>query len=164
MTLGIGAGWNAAELRNHGVAFRDRWKVTRERVLAMRRIWSDEVADCLHGCPFIVVESNHDPQMLFDGPYPSFLKRRVSSRRGHLSNVQTRALLDRIADPVLDCVVLAHLSESNNTPELAHAAVAGALAGSDVRVVVAAPRAPSEAFEPRGQATFEGPPRQLCLF
>ncbi len=42
--IGIGAGWNAEELRNHGVAFADRWKVTRERVLAMREIWTHEEA------------------------------------------------------------------------------------------------------------------------
>ena len=46
--LGIGAGWNVEELANHGVAFADRWKVTRERVLAMRRIWTDEAAE-YHG-------------------------------------------------------------------------------------------------------------------
>ncbi len=43
--LGIGAGWNVEEMADHGVAFTDRWKVTRERVLAMRRIWSDEAAE-----------------------------------------------------------------------------------------------------------------------
>jgi len=46
--LGIGAGWNVEEMANHGVAFASRWKVTRERVLAMRRIWSEEVAE-FHG-------------------------------------------------------------------------------------------------------------------
>lgn len=126
--------------------------------------WSDEVADALHGCPFIVVEANHDPEMLFRGPYPPFLKRRVSSRRGHLSNGQARSLLDRIVDPALECVVLAHLSETNNTSELAHRSVADVLQGSNVRVVVARPRAASEVFEPTGRAVFEGPPRQLSLF
>ena len=46
--LGIGAGWNVEEMANHGIAFASRWKVTRERVLAMRRIWSDEAAE-FHG-------------------------------------------------------------------------------------------------------------------
>jgi probable F420-dependent oxidoreductase len=46
--LGIGAGWNGEEMANHGVRFEDRWKVTRERVLAMRRIWTDEAAE-FHG-------------------------------------------------------------------------------------------------------------------
>jgi probable F420-dependent oxidoreductase len=48
VVLGIGAGWNVEELAHHGVAFADRWKVARERVLAMRRIWSDEAAE-YHG-------------------------------------------------------------------------------------------------------------------
>ena len=48
VVLGIGAGWNVEEMANHGVAFATRWKVTRERVLAMRRIWSDESAE-YHG-------------------------------------------------------------------------------------------------------------------
>jgi probable F420-dependent oxidoreductase len=46
--LGIGAGWNVEEMANHGVAFNTRWKVTRERVLAMRRIWSEDAAE-FHG-------------------------------------------------------------------------------------------------------------------
>jgi probable F420-dependent oxidoreductase len=46
--FGIGAGWNAEEIADHGVAFKDRWKVTRERVLAMREIWTKEVAE-FHG-------------------------------------------------------------------------------------------------------------------
>jgi probable F420-dependent oxidoreductase len=46
--LGIGAGWNAEELRDHGVEHRDRWKITRERVLAMRQIWTNDVAE-FHG-------------------------------------------------------------------------------------------------------------------
>ena len=48
VVLGIGAGWNVEEMANHGVGFATRWKVTRERVLAMRRIWSDEAAE-FHG-------------------------------------------------------------------------------------------------------------------
>jgi alkanesulfonate monooxygenase SsuD/methylene tetrahydromethanopterin reductase-like flavin-dependent oxidoreductase (luciferase family) len=46
--FGIGAGWNAEEMADHGVAFKDRWKVTRERVLAMQEIWTKEVAE-FHG-------------------------------------------------------------------------------------------------------------------
>ena len=48
VVLGVGAGWNVEEMRNHGVAFVDRWKVLRERLLAMRRIWTDEAAE-FHG-------------------------------------------------------------------------------------------------------------------
>ncbi len=48
VVLGIGAGWNAEEMANHGVPFRDRWKILRERVLAMRRIWTEDEAE-FHG-------------------------------------------------------------------------------------------------------------------
>ena len=48
VVLGVGAGWNAEEMENHGIRFRDRWKVLRERVLAMKRIWSDDEAE-FHG-------------------------------------------------------------------------------------------------------------------
>jgi probable F420-dependent oxidoreductase len=45
VVLGVGAGWNAEELRDHGVEYRDRWKITRERVLAMREIWGNDLAE-----------------------------------------------------------------------------------------------------------------------
>jgi probable F420-dependent oxidoreductase len=48
--LGIGSGWNAEEMENHGVAFRDRWKVTRERVLAMKRLWTDARSEYHGAC------------------------------------------------------------------------------------------------------------------
>lgn len=72
------------------------------------------VIEALSGCRLLVVEANHDPEMLQDGPYPAHLKRRIASRRGHLSNAQTRDLLSRVAGPELEHVVLAHLSEKNN--------------------------------------------------
>lgn len=126
-------------------------------------VWTDEVVEALHGCPFVIVESNYDPEMLHHGPYPEFLKRRVASSRGHLANGQARALLARIADPVMECVVLAHLSEKNNTAALALRSANAVLAGGGVRVC-AAGRKGSELFEPGGTAVFGGPPRQLNLF
>ncbi len=126
--------------------------------------WNDEVAEALHGCPLVIVEANHDPVMLARGPYPAFLRRRVAGRTGHLSNRQARELLDRIADPTLQQVVLTHLSETNNDVDLAHREVTQGLVGSDVSVVVAVPRQPTQLFEPEGRAVFDGPPRQLALF
>lgn len=74
----------------------------------------------------IVIEANHDEEMLRTGPYPAYLKRRVRSRVGHLSNVECATLLDtalrRAAS--LPVVWLAHLSETNNRPELARRTVA----------------------------------------
>jgi phosphoribosyl 1,2-cyclic phosphodiesterase len=67
----------------------------------------------------IVLESNHDPDMLRDGPYPWELKQRVRGRLGHLSNTESSKVLQRIVSDELQAVVLAHMSETNNTPELA---------------------------------------------
>lgn len=67
----------------------------------------------------VVLESNHDPRMLRDGPYPWELKQRVKGRLGHLSNNDSAQVLERIVTDELKAVVLAHMSETNNTAELA---------------------------------------------
>ena len=77
------------------------------------------VKERLRGCQALILESNHDPQMLIDGPYPWDLKRRVRGRQGHLSNEDAALLLAELLHPGLSHVVLAHLSEVNNRPELA---------------------------------------------
>lgn len=72
----------------------------------------------------LICEANHDLKTLWNGPYPHFLKQRVSSDTGHLNNDQCAAFVSRIAEQGrLNRVVLAHLSEVNNTPDLARAAV-----------------------------------------
>jgi phosphoribosyl 1,2-cyclic phosphodiesterase len=84
----------------------------------------------------LVLECNHDEQMLRTGPYPSFLKARIGGARGHLSNDQAAALLRQLDCFRLQWVAAAHLSAQNNTKALACAAVAAALgcAGDDVAV------------------------------
>jgi phosphoribosyl 1,2-cyclic phosphodiesterase len=67
----------------------------------------------------LVLESNHDLQMLMDGPYDWNLKKRVKSEHGHLSNDQAVGLLSQVLHPGLKNLVLAHLSETNNRPDLA---------------------------------------------
>ena len=66
-----------------------------------------------------IIESNHDEIMLMDGPYPRFLKERVISDKGHLSNKTTAKYLKKIMGPNTKTIVLAHLSENNNTEEKA---------------------------------------------
>ncbi len=97
------------------------------------------LVDHLRGCQVVLLESNHDPEMLRLGPYPGFLKRRIGSARGHLSNAQTHALL-RALPVETHTVVLMHLSQTNNRPELAREAASDALGGKRVRLHVAAPR------------------------
>ena len=67
----------------------------------------------------LLLESNHDLEMLRDGPYPWSVKQRVLSRVGHLSNVSAAEFLQRDYDGGAAYIVLGHLSESNNAPELA---------------------------------------------
>ncbi len=77
------------------------------------------VKEHLKGCDCIVLEANHDLQMLEQGPYPWPLKQRIKSRIGHLSNCASKALLMDVLHDSLRHVVLAHLSEINNSPEKA---------------------------------------------
>lgn len=77
------------------------------------------VGEKLKGCRLLVLESNHDEEMLLNGPYPWHLKQRIKSRHGHLSNRESAALLDEIMHDGLEGVFLAHLSEVNNDPAVA---------------------------------------------
>jgi phosphoribosyl 1,2-cyclic phosphodiesterase len=67
----------------------------------------------------IILESNHDIQMLKDGPYPEFLKKRILSKRGHLSNTESAATLASVITDKTKHITLAHLSRENNRPEVA---------------------------------------------
>ncbi len=91
----------------------------------------------LSDCDALALECNHDADMLRAGTYPEVLKRRILGPYGHLDNAAAAALLVRIGGARLTHVVAAHLSEHNNTPELARAALAGALGCEDAWVGVA---------------------------
>jgi phosphoribosyl 1,2-cyclic phosphodiesterase len=80
---------------------------------------SQLVLERLRGCDGIILESNHDVQMLKVGPYPWSLKQRVMSRRGHLSNDSVAQFIQNDYDGNAAYFVLAHLSKKNNLPELA---------------------------------------------
>ena len=85
----------------------------------------------LKGLDLLLLESNHDLEMLRDGPYPWSVKQRVMSRVGHLSNDATAEFLEQEYDGQAAYVILAHLSESNNLPELARISAERALAGRE---------------------------------
>jgi len=85
--------------------------------------------DHLRGCDVLVLESNHDVEMLRGGPYPWSVKQRVMSRVGHLSNEALAEFFSSDYDGAAAYVVLAHLSELNNHPEVARAAAEHALRG-----------------------------------
>ncbi len=75
--------------------------------------------DKLNNLDAYIIESNHDEKMLMDGPYPYILKQRVISDRGHLSNKYTGRFLSKSIGNKTKCIILAHISENNNTEDLA---------------------------------------------
>jgi phosphoribosyl 1,2-cyclic phosphodiesterase len=78
-------------------------------------------------CDALCLEANHDPDMLRHGPYPRALQERIRGGRGHIDNATAAALAARLAHPGLQAIALLHLSETNNTPELAARSVNAAL-------------------------------------
>ena len=98
-----------------------------------------EIEDGLWGCDAVVLESNHDPEMLETGPYPYDLKLRIASRRGHLSNPDCAEFASRLCKSGTKALMLAHLSEENNTPDTAYDACCSSIADSSVTLRVAAP-------------------------
>ena len=100
------------------------------------------LVEAFRACDVVLVESNYDPAMLRDGPYPWSLKERILGPLGHLSNGDVGRLLEKGLGEACRHVVLAHLSRTNNHPELALQAAEEALlrAGRrDVEVTLAAP-------------------------
>jgi len=103
----------------------------------------------LQGCDALVLESNHDPKMLREGPYPLYLQQRVRSNKGHLANEDAGRFLKKLATRGLKHVVLAHLSETNNHPELALQSVKNSLDGGmkHTRIISAAQASPSSVID-----------------
>jgi phosphoribosyl 1,2-cyclic phosphodiesterase len=91
----------------------------------------------LSGCEALVLECNHDRDMLMGGEYPPSLKARIAGRWGHLDNAVSASILCALDRSRLRHVVAAHLSQTNNTPELARAALAGALGCAPEWIAVA---------------------------
>ncbi|MEH6588843.1 MAG: MBL fold metallo-hydrolase [Halioglobus sp.] len=82
------------------------------------------VVSSFHGCDALVLEFNHDLDMLYAGSYPQHLKRRVGGDWGHLNNRQAAQLLEAVAGDNLRQLVIAHISENNNTRAMAEQALA----------------------------------------
>jgi phosphoribosyl 1,2-cyclic phosphodiesterase len=103
----------------------------------------------LQGCDALVLESNHDPKMLREGPYPLHLQQRVRSNKGHLANEDAGRFLRKLVSQRLTNVVLAHLSETNNLPELALRAAKNSINGctEQIRIIPAAQDFPSPVID-----------------
>ena len=97
------------------------------------------VEEGLCGCEAVVLESNHDPDMLLDGPYPYSLKLRIRSSTGHLSNDAAANFAARLTESGTCRFLLAHLSKENNMPLLALEAFKSVLKDADVTLSVADP-------------------------
>ena len=103
---------------------------------------TEEIYNNLRNVDLAVVESHYDVQRLKEGPYPYYLKSRIASNRGHLSNEQSAQTTLRLIESGVNKIQLCHLSNNNNTPSLAlervrKAAVdSGVIIGDDVQVKV----------------------------
>ena len=107
------------------------------------------VKEYIRGCHCIVMESNHDVEMLRNGPYPWSVKQRVMARTGHLSNFALCEFLMSDFDSEARVLVLAHLSEQNNHPEIARMAAAVALeqhGAGETRLEISSQDQPTEVF------------------
>lgn len=116
---------------------------------------TDGLVQHLRGAEVVLLESNHDVDMLWRGPYSNALKRRIASPRGHLSNEATASALARL-DARTRTVCLMHLSETNNTPAVALERAAEALSELPSKLLAASQDAPL--------VIDLAPPRQLALF
>lgn len=93
---------------------------------------NEEITSALAGVGTVVIESNHDVQMLRDGPYPVYLKKRILSDNGHLSNDDCARFARRLAESGTRQIILGHLSRENNRPAIALETVGAALEGLPV--------------------------------
>jgi phosphoribosyl 1,2-cyclic phosphodiesterase len=111
-------------------------------------ICTDTVLRAVHDVEILMIEANHDVEMLRRGPYPPVLQRRISGRYGHLSNDDAALVARKCAHKGLIHVVLAHLSQKNNKPQIALETVRAALSGTDFsgEVVAASQGRPSGPF------------------
>ncbi len=105
---------------------------------------TDEIKASLLGCEAVILESNHDVEMLKVGSYPYDLKKRILSNRGHLSNPDSAFFAAALAQSGTRHFLLAHLSEENNTPALALDEAISSIADPSVSVAVASPSLPTE--------------------
>lgn len=114
---------------------------------------TERIGEVISESNYLVIESNHDSEMLMSGDYPETWKEKIASEGGHLSNMQCAEALINHATPELRHVWLCHLSEENNHPELARKTIEGELrkygivVGTDFQLDVLKRKQPSKVFE-----------------
>lgn len=115
---------------------------------------TEEIRQNLLGCEAVVLESNHDVDMLMNGPYPEELKQRVASNHGHLSNCCCADFAIELANSGTGAIMLAHLSKENNEPILALDETVSAVSAMGVVVEVAHPDEPRELIFPDKEGRY----------
>ena len=128
------------------VAFRITWRRRVMAVVTDLGYPSQLVRERIRGCHVLVLEANHDDAMLKAGPYPWPLKQRIGGKSGHLSNLQAGQLLREVMHDELEYVILAHLSETNNLPDLARLTAEEVVGARGIRLSIASQRLVSEWF------------------
>lgn len=114
---------------------------------------TDDIKEAVSNADYLVIEANHDVEMLQNGPYPDYLKKRIQSGSGHLSNDACGHVLAENMTGNLKHIWLCHLSEENNHPELARKTVEsvlrsyGIIVGKDVKLEVLRRTTPTGVFE-----------------
>lgn len=126
-------------------------------------VLTESVQKAIERVDILVIESNHDGDMLRNGPYPAMLKRRIAGREGHLSNRAAGAAAAECAHGGMSHVVLAHLSETNNTPRVATESMRAALRRTPFKgcIIPALQDIPSATISADRAAAFG--PAQLTL-
>lgn len=106
----------------------------------------DEIVSKLYDSRIVILEANHDEQRLLDNPHYSwFLKRRILSDKGHLSNKSSAEVISKLAHHNVKQILLAHLSEENNTPEICYQTICqslkknGVIVGENIQIDIASP-------------------------
>ena len=105
---------------------------------------TDEIKVALSGCESVVLECNHDETMLMEGPYPYDLKIRIKSKKGHLSNKDCAEFVSDLCFIGTKNILLAHLSEENNDPDLAFDEVWSAISDESINLKIASQYQPTK--------------------
>ena len=132
------------------VAYRMKYENKKIAIATDLGTYNDYTVECLKGMDLLFLEANHDVRMLQTGRYPYVLKQRILGKRGHLSNEASGRLLAKVLHDKIEHIVLSHLSQENNMPELAYEAVRleitaadNPYTGDDFRITVAKRSEPS---------------------
>ena len=126
---------------------------------------SPEVKEYFKGSSAVLIESNHDLDMLKYGPYPPYLKARIRSDHGHLSNVACGELAAELALSGTKAIILGHLSTENNTPGVAYDTVRSTIESAGVRIVEHGDVVPPDFFNPDNVSSLTVPASSpsVCL-